>query len=210
MTDYGTMQTRIADELHRSDLTSQIKLSIQDAIEHYQEERFWFNEDRSTTFSTVDGQEFYTVTDAANIPLISEIDTARITITTNWNYPLSARTYEQIDMWQSNDNFKAHPTDYARYNKTLRLYPIPNGIYTVRLSGTLIPTTVSDSTSTNFWFTDAERLIRSHAKWDLYMHQIYSEGDAARMERVESRYYAEFASKNTNRLATGRIRPSRF
>jgi hypothetical protein len=210
MADYGTMQARIANELRRSDLTDEIRDAIQGAISHYEEERFWFNEDRSTTFSTVADQEFYTSADAANIPNISEFDTLRITVTSNWNYPLIKRTYQEIDAWQSNANFTAYPTDYCRYDKSIRLYPIPNGAYTIRVSGTLLEATLSASADTNPWMTDGERLIRAHAKWIVFTDQLRDPVQAQAMAGIESRVYAEYLSKTVNRVSSGRVRGTQF
>src|SRR5262252_6598248 len=55
----GYMQDRIADELMRGDLYSQIATAINDAIIIYQHERFRFNETFTCTFQTVVGQQNY-------------------------------------------------------------------------------------------------------------------------------------------------------
>jgi hypothetical protein len=80
MSTYGEMQTTIADELDRSDLASQIQKAIKTAIKKYQRKRFFFNEARSLTFNTVDGQEFYTAADSSDIPNLLFIDTVKLTI----------------------------------------------------------------------------------------------------------------------------------
>ena len=210
MSTYGAMQDRIADEMSRSDIASNIQNSIKDAIEHWSEERFYFNEDRSLTFTTSDGQEFYTVADNASIPLYSEVDTVRITINSNRNYPLLARTYQEIDDWQSNDNFKSQPTDYCRYNQGFRLYPIPNGAYEIRVSGTAVLATLSATTDTNFWMVEGEQLIRAHAKWDLYHNVLRNYDEAQSQLQTETRAMNSLLKKTTNRAASGRLKKTTF
>ena len=56
MSTFGALKTRIADELNRSDLTSQIASAVPRAIEYYARERFDFNEGRSTASTVVDNQ----------------------------------------------------------------------------------------------------------------------------------------------------------
>src|SRR5690242_8774481 len=52
MSTYGDLQSRIADDLNRTDLTSQIQQNILLAIQHYKKERFWFNETNATATAT--------------------------------------------------------------------------------------------------------------------------------------------------------------
>ena len=44
MATLGEIHDRIADDLNRTDLTSQIILAINRAIQHYETRRFWFTE----------------------------------------------------------------------------------------------------------------------------------------------------------------------
>ena len=74
------MKTRIADEIARDDLTTQIGYAINDAISAYNNERFYFNETRDLTFYTVASQELYTSSDLADMPNILKIDWIKLYI----------------------------------------------------------------------------------------------------------------------------------
>src|ERR1700676_5299494 len=77
----GDMKARIADELARSDLGSQIATCINDAITVYQPHRLRFSESRDLCqFNTVIGQEFYTAADNPAIPTIFMVDYIAVTI----------------------------------------------------------------------------------------------------------------------------------
>src|SRR5262245_11677501 len=49
MATLADLAARIADDLDRSDLASQIGAAIRDAVDHYESERFIFNEAIGTT-----------------------------------------------------------------------------------------------------------------------------------------------------------------
>ena len=53
MATYGDIKTRVAGNLVRTDLGTEIGQAINDAINEYASTRFWFNETRSVTFNTV-------------------------------------------------------------------------------------------------------------------------------------------------------------
>src|SRR6185437_14409038 len=74
MASYLDLQTAIASDLTRSDLTSQIQSAVQDAIAQYETDRFWFNTTRSLTFNTVPGQSQYTGTDLPQLANVVQID----------------------------------------------------------------------------------------------------------------------------------------
>lgn len=171
--DYGSIQARIADEVKRSDLTSQIALEIQSAIQFYEKEQFWFSQSRSTlTFSTVASQEFYTSSDNANIPYILELDAVTVTITgtrTPMEFDLS---YIDMEAISSMTTSTGQPSNVAYYAQQLRFYPIPDAIYPVRVSGTFKLSTLSLSADTNAWMVEGEELIRSRAKSAIYSRYI--------------------------------------
>jgi hypothetical protein len=54
MSDYGTMQSRIQDELKRGNLSSQIDNAILSALRFYKRHKFRFNITRATTSTTDD------------------------------------------------------------------------------------------------------------------------------------------------------------
>lgn len=221
---YGDLQARIADELIRSDLTSQIKIAILSAITTYQRERFYFNESRSSTFSTVAGQEFYTSADLAAIPNLINIDTVLFYQSPSYRYPLDVRTWDELELWSLNPNtVSGFPSDYAYYAQQLRLYPIPSGVYTVRLSGVqrLTPDPLSADSDTNAWMTDGEELIRQRAKGDLLINTIrdpdYQAGQAqlammgeSYLCHAEKSAYLAVRGQTTQLLSSGRVRATQF
>ena len=74
MSTLTALKATIADDLARSDMGSQIAAAITAAITHYKTTRFYFNETRGSTFTTVASQSRYTSADDADIPLWFDLD----------------------------------------------------------------------------------------------------------------------------------------
>jgi hypothetical protein len=203
---YGTMQDRIADELDRTDMTTQIQRAIKSAIKAYEQTRFWFNESRSFTFSTVDGQEFYTSSDNSDIPSILAIDTVQLAISGSDKYLLERVSYEEIEATSANGTAdEGQPTWFCYYNKELRLYPIPDAVYTVRVSGVWSLSDLSLTTDTNNWMTNGEILIRQRAKRIIYTDVILDPEAAQIAATSEKEEFRELIRGTNFRSSTGKL-----
>lgn len=218
MSDLSTMKSRIAGELARSDLTSQIADAITTTIEAYQTERFYFNESRDVTFDTVANQEFYDSSDNTNIPDLLNIDWATIAIGSTIR-TLEPRSPEKVDYDAGNTSSTGQPYSYAYYQQKLRLYPKPNAVHTVRINAHIkLAAPASDSETDNAWMMDAERLIRSHAKYELATHVLRSASLAAAMSPYPPRpgaqggheawrAFTQLKGRTNRQVSTGEIRP---
>jgi len=205
------MQDRIADELDRADLTTQIQRAIKSAIAHYEKQRFWFNESRNISFATVDGTEFYGSSADSDIPNLLYIDNLRVAITTTDKYDLERKPYQYLD--SISDSITAdegQPTCYAYYAKQIRLYPIPDASYSIYGSGVMLLSELSATGDTNAWMTDGEELIRSRAKWDIFTHVVKDLESAGVMKSVEKDELKALIEASTSRNATGRVCPTEF
>jgi hypothetical protein len=198
MTTYATMRTRIADELaNDGDITTaQINYAIQDTIKQYERRPWWWNQ-KTATFSTVDGQEYYSSSDLADIPDIVQIIAATITVS-GLKAPLKALDYVSIDDEQDG-SVEGEPRVFAYFKENIRLYPIPNSAYTVTLSYIYRLTALSADADTNAWTTDAEELIRQGAKRRIALNYLESEEVAARFAVMEREAFAELQAENRRR-----------
>lgn len=209
MSDLATMKTRIADELMRSDLDSQIALAITEAIEFYQKQRFYWNELDNVTFSTVAAQAAYTSTEEPYIPTAYDMDSVFVTV--------SGNEYEvkRIDptRWRvlNNSSTQGQPYQYQYFNRTLSLYPIPDQVYTIRLTGHFkIDAPADDDEANNPWMTDAEALIRHRAKFILYRDVILEPQRAAECSQAETEQLVIQRATTSSMIRTGQIVPMDF
>ncbi len=221
--DFVACQNRIADELARSDLTSQIKLAITTAVSFYQRERFYFNEARTATFATVLNQEFYTAADLAGIPNLIDIDTLRIAISSSYRYTLNKLTWQEIEDMSISSSMVGQPISWAYYNQAIRLYPIPNTAYTITVNAVsrLTPDPLTNDSDTNAWMTDGEELIRQRAKADLFCNVIRDPDAQAEarsfigagqnfLSALEKNAYTALRGETTQRLSSGHVTPATF
>jgi len=200
--DYGSMQSRIADELARSDLTTQIALAIQTAIKRHERERFYFNT-KTGTFSTVAAQEYYAAAANSDIPNISKIERAKVTVD-GYKYDLVASTFDSIDDEQDG-TITGDPTHFAYFAQQVRLYPIPNAIRTVTMAYVYRLSSLSDSADANAWMTDGEELIRQTAKGIVAADVISDEAMMMRAGALESGARGRLLAETRKRITIDRM-----
>lgn len=211
MATRANLETRIADDLDRSDLSTQVTAAVTDAIQAYEAERFVFNEadDVSATFSaSVD------VVLLASLPAyFTRIDRIRMRYSgANNLLNLRARTY--TDLMDGQDvKAVAPPLEYCVYAEALQFDSLPDQNYTAVLDGVkrLSPGATNSyaSNSTAGWFNEGAALIRARAKVDLYAHVIRDDAEALKMQAVEMREIKALKAK-LNARNSGRIKPTQW
>lgn len=215
MTTYATMKTRIGDEIARDDLASQIASAIQTAIAVWAPERFSFNTKRFRLVTVAD-QEYYSIpsaltnTDATSIATgedIIEIDSFTLTYN-DQPYRLDDRTQQWIDDEQSPAAiYTGQPDSYGWYEGKIRLFPIPDAVYTCTISAHAELSTLSDDADTNAWMVQGEALIRNQAKLIIYRDVTR---DARGMELAQmgiAEALGPLKRRMTAKANTGSIRP---
>ena len=210
----GTMIDRIDGDLKKGGtINTAIKSAILSAIADYQDEDFWFLEGKQTS-ATV-----------ANQPTIAldeeqvEVDVLTITVSGN-EYPLISRTFDWYREVNTNPNTTTGiPTDYAVHQELYYLYPTPNAVYPLTWYGHKILTTLSATTDTNAWMTDAERLIRSRAMFYVYANEFQDpiraalwggEGPDGTPLGQEGMALRALQHRNVQRVSTGTLQPEAF
>lgn len=209
MGTYLDLQTAIASDLSRTDLTNQIKSAILDAVRHYETSRFYFNVTRSMTFSTVIGQTAYGASDLAQIPYIIGLD-ALFLNDIGRPYELEKYEADEFEWLQSTSTGNGRPCAYTYIDSQILLWPTPVAVYTMRPHMHYKLTELSADTDTNAWTTDAEQLIRCHAKLLLYANLLEDTEGMQRMSAQIQSHKDPLDYKTTSRMATGRIRGTSF
>lgn len=225
---YQGFQNQIAYELgQRSDLLaapsglalSPIQQAIQAAIAKWEREHFYFNEVQAiNTFNTVAGQEFYTSVDSPYLGTNPHIDKIWVLIASN-RYSLNPRTEQYMDDTSLSTSSQGQPIDYAYYAETLRMYPIPDGVYPMSIEGTKRFSTLTLTTDTNVWLQDAADLIKAEAKMDLLENVLKQSDLADRQKRLiygdptvpgDTGYLYALRSESVQRPAVGKMRAMYF
>lgn len=211
MTTLASLKSRIADDLARPDLTTQIANEITSAIQFYQNKRFYFNETRSSTFVTVATQARYTSSDDADIPLFFDLDCVFLEDTNSQTHELSPYGIDRMEHLQDNSASSGEPYAYLYHAQTFTLYPIPDAVYTVRPIGAIVKAVpASDAETGNVWMTEAYELIRCRAKRYLAAHVLRDLEMAQVMGVAESEALMELQRRNMSRMTTGTIEATSF
>lgn len=192
MTTFIDMVNRIATELRRSNLNDSIKNGINDAIAEGAKTRFYFNE-MHVNFPTVIGQEYYD-----DLGLV-ELDAVWYL---NGTQQMPIAIINQLD---ANNFFgmgapSGGPLQIiSRYGGKIRLYPIPNTVYTVYVDGfgKLTPSPLVNDADTNAWLTEAEMYIRALAKRNILRDVIRDYGEARIVEAVSDGYKQDLVEETT-------------
>lgn len=206
----GYLKDKIADQLARADLTTQIAECISDAVVFYQPHRFVFSEGRDTTLSTAVGQEFYTSSDDPLIASLFAFDYITIQIGTA-KFDIQRYQPEQIELLTQSGTQQGQPYAFSYYNYQLRFYPVPSAVYPLTIAAhQKIATPAADNTAGNPWMVDGERLIRGRAKYELAVNYTKNMAEAERMTAYVTEAYDELKAR-TNRLSgLGLITPTQF
>ena len=138
---YAELQSRIAAELSRTDLTSQIQSEIASAIEWYQYEDFPWTEASTAAFNTVKGQRYYSL--PANFLRITDA----LSQIGNYTYKLHAVTEQYLDRLDWGDVFwTSYPILYSIWANQIRVFPPPPAGLPVQIKGIITQLTLMAAT----------------------------------------------------------------
>lgn len=206
MPTLGDMKKRIAEEIYRDDLTDAIAREIKSAIAFYQSKRIYFQERTRFEFATVAQQDTYSYADAPEIANLVSIDFVHL-LRDEAILDVRYATPASVDLIAFNPSI-GEPSFYSYAGNALRFYPTPDRAYTIRIMA-LIPVgaPVADDTPNNPWMQDAEELIRSRAKRNLYLHSLGDQGMAAAMKAAEDEALSSLVAETSMRTQVNAFVP---
>lgn len=210
MTTYlSDITSRIADDLNRSDLTTQTYTAVNRAIKHYEKEPFWFKE-TTGTFVTIASQQSYGTADGLPSD-ISRINRLEITLSAG-RYFLTPRNINWIQN-QNPNGATGDPTDYAWWQNKIWLSLTPNQVNTITAyyTKTYADLDIANPTSSaNDWLTYAEDLIEARARKWIYARILKDPDNAALAAQEEMEALNALLDKNEGHTAQAAITPTVF
>lgn len=200
------LQNRIADELLRTDLTSQIASAVNRAIDFYAARKFWFNEQRVTGVCVANNEYVAYPTGLRVLDAVF--------VTTNLSgaapgYALEKKSEAEIEEFAQNVNTATQPMFYCTIGEQIRLYPMPNLAYPLTSVGVFdVTPTLVNPTDTNSWSADGQDLICARAKYTIN-RDVLRDPEAAQADLLaQNEAFQRLAAETARRVGTGRIRPS--
>lgn len=220
----GDLKARIASELRRTDLTSQIADAINDAITVYQSERLRFNEAQPLspfTMMTQAGQSFYDAVSVPQFKTLFKFDYINVLIGNTYSQLLRRPPEEVRLSIEVPGTQNGQPDIFAFEGETLLLYPTPDTAYQLIIAAHMAyPAPANDQETGNRWMTDAELLIRSRAKYEIATHVTRNRDMAAAMspfppapgERPGAAYaeLSRLKAVSSRLVSRGRVAPMQF
>lgn len=205
------LEAKIADDLIRSDLTTQITDAVEIAIKAYEDEPFWFNTVFRTSATLSSSVAFIALSSLTTRFL--DFNRIRVTTSGNSEIDLYRRDYRWI-MTRQDDPTYAIPLEYCIYDEKLMFDSYADQDRTLHMDGIVsLGSTASDSYSagdTTAWFNEARELIRHRARREIYMH-VLKDGDLAGSAKIaEDDAFNTLKSKTNQRASTGFLRPTEF
>lgn len=177
MATYSDLKSRIISEMVRDELeddrAADLARHIQAAIRFYQNRNWWFLK-KSGTVPTVAAQNY--ITRPAGYRQITRISIPALGI------DLDHETLEDLESLDEPTAQTGQPQAYAEGagGATLRLWPTPNAVFTLKVIGSSLLADLSDDADDTVWTNDlAQDLICAHAKMTLF-RDIFRDPDAAR------------------------------
>ena len=204
MATFGEIQDNIASYLNRSDLTATIKLAVQRAVKYYENIPFWFNE-ANDSFVTVSGTKYYTLSATVGYSKINQV-----MLTYNGSrFEVSEKNSEELEALDPTQ-LRGQPLWYAQFNGGIFFYPIPSGSYTVSYNYIVKTATLSASTDSNIWTTNAEDLIEARSMWFVASRRMRNPTLAQSAKADEIEALRNLTEESTDKMASGKLTATNF
>jgi|SRR5215471_11223650 len=204
MSTYNDLQIQVASDLRRSNLPNEVAAAILDAIDDHSIERFYFNETTTYSIATVAATDEYAIVDQAPVHNFVMVDWVRALIGNTWVKlrPVTSDEMEYLYATPSN----GQPAAWATHADTIRIYPFPDKVYTLRLGGhyRLIP--ITGPNDSNSWTNEAKKLIRYATLRRLYNYPIRDPNQQQIAEREEIKELEYLRRETDRRNRSGRMK----
>lgn len=204
MATLGTMRARIAREL-RIDATTyatDIDAAIFSAIEFYNDADYWFLEATPSvvTLSLTSSYALETL-----IPGRSQVNSLHL----QYNQSTEEMLYRTPDEFASlQSTFTGDPLYYTIFADTLMIEPVPSRTFTAVAWYSLRRSITASASASGVWTTEAEEIIRLHAKVDICVNRTKDYTEAAQLQGKLQSVLAVTDEKTVIRRGSRRVKPS--
>jgi len=213
MTTFADIKAEIADDLDDTtgEYAEQIGRAVNAAIRYAERFAFYFNETRDMTFATVPSREWYDGSDLADINTLVRIEAAYLQQANGQVTDLIRFPPEEIEQLADNTAASGEPYGFVYFGQRMRLYPIPDAVYTVRLQlGPYRLTPLAADADSNAWLEEAYDMVKARAKYLVYKDTIKDPALAAEALNDYQDQFSVLKAETSSRNGAGRIVPTCF
>lgn len=216
MTTLLDVRNRVADQLARADLSTQIDREIQLAITRYNRRVSWLHEVRGVTLTTAIGQTWYTsldlstgagVQDVTGRTAVSVQDVQKVEYIRDADYDdLKQVHYRDFEHFFDVTGNGGGPEYFTLYAGQIGLWPVPDAVETYTLSVAAKPAVPSAASDTSVWFDQAQELIENAAAAAVCRKFIQDGERAQAFQAYETEAWNELVREGNQKMATGRLK----
>jgi hypothetical protein len=217
MATLGDLKAQIASDLRRSNLTAEIAAAITDAIRDHDTERFFWNETGPLPYlltitpgggvDTGSGAplgDAYFLAPQGQMQEFIKIDRVRALLPAVW-YTIKETDWMTIENLYSTLS-NGQPSWWAYTNDVLRIYPLPNQPFQLRIFGHYRLTPLASDADSNHWTDEGFNLIRYTALKRLYSYPIRDADQVQNAEQAGMRAMDYLRRETDRRARSGRMR----
>ncbi len=205
MTTFADLKQQIADELDRADLNSQIDRELRRSVQHYERQRWWFNE-AQTTITTSSSLANYSV--PSDFLFADSLELRRSG--SNNRFKLNEISWERfLDEWRWNTTSTGEPSDWTYHQDQIWVGTLPSQAYDMTLTyvKTLVPASFTDGTQ-NVWTDQAQDLLVARTMLMIGARTLrLPAGELRTYEMLTREAMQSLRELNDQKLMTGRTRP---
>lgn len=201
MSDLATMKADIADDLERTDLTSQIAALIPRSIEFFADNELWFLQ-KTNSISLNAGVS------SSDVPTGLRNESRNgVRITEGaYQYTLTKRSYEEVQRLTTASVARGIPNSYAYQDGKFFWWPINDIDRTVYVDGIYDEVVLVDGTDSNAWTDQARELIKADVKYRI-ARDILRDPQRMQTEAIaRTEHLRELRSKTNKKVYTGRLK----
>jgi hypothetical protein len=215
MTTFLDVRARIADQLARTDLNTQIDREIQLAIIRYNKRVSWLHEVRAATLASVASQPWYTTINVSTgsgpqavsgRTAVTVQDIQKIEYMRDPQYDdLRQVHYSEFEHFFDTTGASGRPTYFTIYAGQIGIWPVPDAVTTYTLSVVVKPVVPSSAADESVWFDQAQELIENAASAAV-CRKFIQDGERAQAFQVyETAAWDDLVREGNQKMATGRL-----
>jgi hypothetical protein len=216
MTTFLDVRDRVADQLARSDLSTQIDREIQLAIIRYNKRVSWLHEVRSFTLTSGVGQAWYSSVDLSTgtgpqdvtgrtAVDVSDIQTIHYVRDADFD-DLRHMAYMDFEKLFDTVSGGSSATYYTLYAGQIGLWPEPSAVETFQISALVKPVVPASAADESVWFDQAQELIENAAASAICRKFIQDGERAAAFKAFEDLAWEDLVAEGNKKMSTGRLR----
>lgn len=206
------IEAQVADDLARTDLSTQITTTMDWALNYYADDRFFFNEVTHASVTLSSSLNFMPLTTPPQQYKFLKFDRMRVLLN-GMLYEVIPSDYDLVMAYQDG-NTLGRPCNYCIHGDKVQFDTMADQNYALDLDGIVSLGTGDSATFTAAseaaWFNIAGELMRSAIKRNLYGHIIKDERMASMAVEAEQDAYSMLKGMTTRKKSSGFIKPRWF